>query len=61
MISVVRPFHAIILHQAVIESGLKLDINITTHIIRSVHQLATHLQADVTDAVTIRGERKRLE
>ena len=52
MISVVGSFHAIILHQAVVKGGLKLDIIITRpHIISADYQLVTHLQ-DVTDAVT---------
>ena len=55
MISVVGPFHAIVLHQAVVKSGLKSDIiyhNQTTNNQLSFNQLLTHLQADVTDAVT---------
>ena len=52
MISVVRPLHAVVLHQTVVKSGLKLDIIITRpHIISTDHQLVTHLH-DVTDAVT---------
>ena len=52
MISVMGPLHAVVLHQAVVKSGLKLDIIITRpHIISADHQLVTHLQ-DVTDAVT---------
>ena len=52
MISVVGPFHAIVLHQAVVKGGLKLDIIITRpHMISIDYQLVTYLQ-DVTDAVT---------
>ena len=55
MISVLGSFHAIVLHQAVVKGGLKLDIiyyNQTTNNKLSFNQQLTHLQADVTDAVT---------